>query len=156
LTHGMLAGMGALVLWIPIRIVIWAVREDGRGLVTGHDAALAPGQLFGAFLIAAAFAVAGGWLGGRRAERASRWRAIVGCRVSPRSDGPAERATSSRAPGAPGDRVGGRPRGRRRDQRVAAAQAPRCRPHAAPAGRGAPRVRDRRRGAGDGRGRLGH
>ena len=38
LTHGALAGIGVLVLWIPIRIVIWAVREDGRGLVSGDNA----------------------------------------------------------------------------------------------------------------------
>lgn len=57
LTHGALAGIGVLVLWIPIRIVIWAVREDGRGLVNGDNAALRPGQVFGAFVIAAALAM---------------------------------------------------------------------------------------------------
>jgi hypothetical protein len=57
LTHGALAGIGAFVLWIPIRVVIWAVREDGRGLFTGDDAALRPGQLFGALLISAAIAM---------------------------------------------------------------------------------------------------
>jgi hypothetical protein len=69
LAHGALAGLGVLVLWIPIRIVIWAVREDGRGLVSGHRAALGPGQLFGAFVIAATIAMLGAVLAARRARR---------------------------------------------------------------------------------------
>ncbi len=65
LTNGTLAGLGALVLWLPIRIVIWAVREDGRGLFTGHSPVLKPGQLFGQIVIAAAFGMIGGFLGER-------------------------------------------------------------------------------------------
>lgn len=65
LTHGALAGLGAFALWIPIRIVIWALREDGRGLFTGDNAALAPGQVLGAFVIAAGLAMLGGWIGRR-------------------------------------------------------------------------------------------
>ncbi len=65
LTHGALAGIGVLVLWIPIRIVIWAVREDGRGLVSGDNAALRPGQVFGAFVIAAALAMLAATLAAR-------------------------------------------------------------------------------------------
>lgn len=71
LAHGALAGVGVLALWIPIRIVIWAVREDGRGLVSGERAALRPGQVFGALVIAATFAMFGAaiaaWLTKRRA-----------------------------------------------------------------------------------------
>ena len=58
LSHGALAGLGAFVLWIPIRIVIWAVREDGRALFSGDDAALSPGQVFGQLVIAAAIFIA--------------------------------------------------------------------------------------------------
>jgi hypothetical protein len=65
LTNGTLAGVGALVIWLPIRIVIWAVREDGRGLFSGHRAALPPGQLFGAFVIAAGLGMVGGFLSER-------------------------------------------------------------------------------------------
>jgi hypothetical protein len=54
LSHGALAGLGAFVLWIPIRVVIWAVREDGRALFSGDDAALSPGQVFGQLVIASA------------------------------------------------------------------------------------------------------
>ena len=72
LTHGVLAGVGVLVLWIPVRVVIWVVREDGRGLVSGDDAALRPGQVFGAFVIAAALAALGGWVGARALTRHDR------------------------------------------------------------------------------------
>ena len=59
------------MLWIPIRIIIWAVREDGRGLFSGTNAALRPGQVFGAFVIAAAFAMLGGLLGARSLRRSA-------------------------------------------------------------------------------------
>lgn len=65
LTHGILAGLGVLVAWIPIRILIWAVREDDRALFSGDDAALRPGQVFGALVIAAALGMLGGFLGER-------------------------------------------------------------------------------------------
>lgn len=69
LTHGALAGLGAFVLWIPIRIVIWVVREDGRGLVSGDDAALRPGQVFGQLVIAAALAMLGAIIAARLKNR---------------------------------------------------------------------------------------
>ena len=65
LTNGTLAGLGALVIWLPIRIVIWAAREDGRGLFSGHRAALPPGQLFGALVIAAGLGMLGGFISER-------------------------------------------------------------------------------------------
>ena len=65
LTHGSLAGAGTLLCWIPIRIVIWAVHDNGRGLFRGTHAALAPGQLFGNLVIAAGIGMLGGWLGAR-------------------------------------------------------------------------------------------
>jgi hypothetical protein len=65
LTHGALAGLGSVVLWIPIRIVIWAVREQGRGLVAGSRAALPPGQLFGALVLGAGLGMLGGVIGAR-------------------------------------------------------------------------------------------
>jgi hypothetical protein len=68
-THGILAGLGAIVLWIPVRVVVWAIREGDRGLFSGPRAALAPGQLFGALLLATAFASLGAWLGARRATQ---------------------------------------------------------------------------------------
>jgi hypothetical protein len=72
LTHGILAGFGIIVLWIPIRVVIWLVREDGRGLFTGKDPALAPGALFAAFVLAAGLGAAGAALGAYTANRRTR------------------------------------------------------------------------------------
>ena len=71
LTHGTLAGIGVLVLWIPIRVVIWAVREDGKGLFSGDKAALRPGQVFGAFVIASALSMIGAFVASKLGQRAS-------------------------------------------------------------------------------------
>jgi len=68
LTVGGLAGLGTVVLWIPIRIVVWALREDGRSLVSGNEAALRPGQLFGALVISTAVGMLGGLIATRRAR----------------------------------------------------------------------------------------
>ncbi len=69
LTHGSLAALGSVVLWIPIRVVIWAVREQGRGLVAGDRAALPPGQVFGALVISVGLGMLGGILGARAGRR---------------------------------------------------------------------------------------
>jgi hypothetical protein len=66
LSNGALAGLGALLLWLPVRVVIWALRDDARGLVGGDDAVLRPTQLFAAALFAAAAGLIGGWLAARR------------------------------------------------------------------------------------------
>jgi hypothetical protein len=57
------------VLWIPVRIAIWLVRDQHKGLFTGHSPALRPGQLFGQVVIAAGFGMLGGYLGARAATR---------------------------------------------------------------------------------------
>ncbi|MFN8027642.1 MAG: hypothetical protein U0W40_15165 [Acidimicrobiia bacterium] len=69
-TNGLLAGVGAFVLWVPVRIVIWLVRDEHKGLFTGHSPALRPGQVFGQVVIAAGLGMLGGWLGARAAQRA--------------------------------------------------------------------------------------
>ena len=75
LTNGTLAGLGAFVLWVPVRILIWVVRDEDRGLFTGHSPALRPGQILGHLVIAAGLGLLGGYLGGRAAARAARARA---------------------------------------------------------------------------------
>jgi hypothetical protein len=72
LTNGTLAGVGAFVLWIPVRIGIWLVRDEHRGLFTGHAPALRPGQIVGHVVIAAGLGLLGGYLGARSLRRASR------------------------------------------------------------------------------------
>jgi hypothetical protein len=66
LSHGALAAVAALVAWVPFRIVIWLVHDNGRGLVTGHRPAVAPGQVFGQVVIGAAVGMAAGVLAARR------------------------------------------------------------------------------------------
>ena len=70
LTNGTLAGLGAFLLWIPVRIVIWLVRDEHKGLFTGHSPVLRPGQIFGQLVIAAGLGMLGGFLGSRAAARA--------------------------------------------------------------------------------------
>jgi hypothetical protein len=69
LTNGTLAGVGAFVLWIPVRILIWVARDEDKGLFTGHSPVLRPGQVFGHLVIAAALGMLGGWLGARALAR---------------------------------------------------------------------------------------
>ncbi len=69
LIHGGLAGLGVVLSWIPIRVIIWAVREDGRGLVSGDRAALAPGQVFGALVMSVALGMLGATLAVRLSRR---------------------------------------------------------------------------------------
>jgi hypothetical protein len=72
LTNGTLAGVGAFVLWIPVRILIWVARDEHKGLFTGNSPAIRPGQLFGHLLIAAALGMLGGFLGSKAATRSQR------------------------------------------------------------------------------------
>jgi len=71
LSNGLLAGLGAFLLWIPVRIVIWLVRDENRALFTGHSPALRPGQIFGHLVIAAGVGMFGGFLGARSIKRAA-------------------------------------------------------------------------------------
>jgi hypothetical protein len=70
LTNGTLAGLGAFVLWVPVRILIWLARDEDKGLFTGHSPVLRPGQVFGHLVIAAALGMLGGWIGARTVARA--------------------------------------------------------------------------------------
>jgi hypothetical protein len=71
LTNGILAGVGALVLWLPLRVLIWAVRSESQGLLGGSDPVFTVGQLFGQLLFAAVFGLVGGLIGARRARASS-------------------------------------------------------------------------------------
>lgn len=69
LTNGTLAGLGAFLLWIPVRILIWVVRDEDKGLFSGHSVVLRPGQIFGHIVIASALGMLGGWIGARAVAR---------------------------------------------------------------------------------------
>ena len=64
-TNGALAALGAFVLWIPVRILIWVLRDEHRGLFTGAEPVLKLGQIFGQLVLATALGMLGGFLGGR-------------------------------------------------------------------------------------------
>ncbi len=68
LTNGSLAGLGTFVLWIPLRILIWAVR-GGQGLVSGDDPVLNPGAILVLFVFAGVFGMIGALLAARRVRR---------------------------------------------------------------------------------------
>jgi hypothetical protein len=71
LTNGALAGVFGFVMWIPVRIVIWAVRDEHKGLFTGHAPVLRLGQIFGHVVIAAGLGMLGGWIGSRVQRRST-------------------------------------------------------------------------------------
>lgn len=66
LTNGALAGLGAFVVWLPLRLLIWVTRSGDQGLVSGHDPVFRPGQLFGFLVISTALGMLGGFLVSRR------------------------------------------------------------------------------------------
>jgi len=70
LTNGALAGLGAFVLWLPVRLLIWVTRDDDQGLVSGRDPVFRPAQLFGLLVISTALGMIGGVLASRRRARA--------------------------------------------------------------------------------------
>jgi hypothetical protein len=72
LSNGALAGLGSVVLWLPLRVIIWAIRNDHRGLFTGADPVMTVGQIFGALVLAAGFGILGALLAARRARSAER------------------------------------------------------------------------------------
>lgn len=71
LTNGALAGLGAFVLWLPVRLLIWVTRDDTQGLVSGHNPVFRPGQIFGFLVISTALGMLGGYLASRRRMRDS-------------------------------------------------------------------------------------
>ena len=71
LTNGLLAGIGALALWLPLRVLIWVARGESQGLFTGSDPVFTATQLFGQVIFAALFGVIGGLIGARMARAAA-------------------------------------------------------------------------------------
>ncbi len=66
LTNGALAGLGAFVVWVPLRVLIWIARDDPAGLFTGDDAVFTLGGLFANLVFAAALGMIGARLSTRR------------------------------------------------------------------------------------------
>jgi hypothetical protein len=66
LTNGLLAGVGAYLCWLPLRVLIWAARGESQGLFSGVDPVFTVSQLFGQLLFAAVFGLIGGVIGARQ------------------------------------------------------------------------------------------
>lgn len=66
LTNGALAGLGAFLVWLPLRVLIWATRNGDQGLVSGRDPVFRTGQVFGFLVISTALGMLGGFLASRR------------------------------------------------------------------------------------------
>ena len=60
LSNGLLAGVGAFLGWLPLRVLIWAARGESQGLFSGSDPVFTASQLFGQLLFAAIFGLIGG------------------------------------------------------------------------------------------------
>ncbi len=65
-SNGIVAAIGAFVLWIPIRILIWAVRDSNQHLFTGATPVFTAGRILGQVVFAAALGAIGGVIASRR------------------------------------------------------------------------------------------
>lgn len=63
---GLTAALGAFVAWIPVRVLIWLVRDTSQGLVSGDSPVFRPGEVAVQLALAAALGALGGWLASRR------------------------------------------------------------------------------------------
>jgi len=70
LSNGALAGLGALVLWLPLRVLIWAMRDATNGLFSGTDPVFSASRLLGQAALAAGLGALGAFFAARRARRA--------------------------------------------------------------------------------------
>ena len=66
-SNGIVAAIGAFVLWIPIRILIWAVRDSDQHLFSGTAPVFTPARILGQVVFAAALGAIGGVIAARRA-----------------------------------------------------------------------------------------
>ncbi len=65
-SNGIVAAIGAFVLWVPIRILIWAVRDSDQQLFSGANPVFTPGRILGQIVFAAALGAIGGVIASRR------------------------------------------------------------------------------------------
>ena len=65
-SNGIVGAIGAFVLWIPIRMLIWAVRDSDQGLFSGSAPVFTPARILGQVVFAAALGAIGGVIASRR------------------------------------------------------------------------------------------
>lgn len=69
MANGALAGLGALALWLPLRILIWALRDPSNELFTGTDPVFSASRLLGQAALAAGLGALGAVFAARRIAR---------------------------------------------------------------------------------------
>lgn len=70
-SNGIVAAIGALLLWLPIRALIWAVRDSDQQLFGGQSPVFTPARILGQVVFAAALGAIGAVIASRRSARAS-------------------------------------------------------------------------------------
>ena len=65
-SNGIVAAIGAFLLWIPIRILIWVVRDSDQHLLSGTAPVFTPARILGQVVFAAALGAIGGVIAARR------------------------------------------------------------------------------------------
>lgn len=65
-SNGIVAAIGALLLWLPIRVLIWAVRDSDQQLFGGQNPVFTPARILGQIVFAAALGAIGAILASRR------------------------------------------------------------------------------------------
>ena len=70
LSNGALAGLGALGLWLPLRVLIWAVRDASNHLFTGTDPVFSTSRLLGQAVLAVGLGALGAYFTARKTRRA--------------------------------------------------------------------------------------
>ncbi len=68
-SNGIVAAVGALVFWLPIRTLIWAIRDSSQPLFGGTGPVFTPGRILGQIVFAAALGAIGGVIAARRSTR---------------------------------------------------------------------------------------
>jgi hypothetical protein len=69
LSNGALAGLGALVLWLPLRVLIWVMRDATNGLFTGTDPVFSASRLLGQAALAVGLGALGAYFAARKTRR---------------------------------------------------------------------------------------
>ncbi|MGZ8752626.1 MAG: hypothetical protein ACXW1S_06555 [Acidimicrobiia bacterium] len=70
LSNGALAGLGALALWLPLRVLIWAMRDATNELFTGTEPVFSASRLLGQAALAAGLGALGAFFAARTTRRA--------------------------------------------------------------------------------------
>lgn len=72
MANGAIAGLGALALWLPLRVLIWAMRDATNELFSGTDPVFSASRLLGQAALAAGLGALGAYFAARKRRPAPR------------------------------------------------------------------------------------